>query len=336
MGQRYSQLGLEERIEIARLSGEGCSIRQIASALDRQPSTIGREVKRNSGVQVGYKPVYAQSLHQGRRWIGSRLDRSEVLRDLVLLGLKRGWSPEQVSGRLEQEQGRKVISPESIYRFIHAQIARHKDYSWRHLLPRGKSKRGLRGRKGGSSVLHMAGRVPISQRPPDVSDRANPGHWEADLMAFSRYDQHILLLHERHSRALIAQCLPSKHAAIVADTIARMLAPFPQLFRRSITFDNGTEFARHHDLHALNLDTYFCDAYSPWQKGGIENAIGRMRRALPRKTDLAALAPDAFIDRIASYNNTPRKCLDFQTPAEIISQLPLHFECDSTPPPARR
>ncbi len=97
-----------------------------------------------------------------------------------------------------------------------------------------------------------------------------------------------------------------------------ILAPLPPAWRQTVTFDNGTEFARHHELHALNVQTFFCDTYSPWQKGGIENAIGRMRRNLPRKTDLVKLPEPRFAEIVQAYNNTPRKCLDYQTPAELF------------------
>ena len=147
MGRGYKQLSLEDRCEIARLQAAGRSIRQIAAALDRPPSTISRELKRNCGRHVGYKPSYAQEQTRARRWSGSRLEREPDLRRAVLERLTRGWSPEQVAGRLARQAGRNVISYESIYRFIYAQIARTKDYRWRHYLPRGKSKRGLRGRR---------------------------------------------------------------------------------------------------------------------------------------------------------------------------------------------
>src|SRR6202011_4759270 len=330
MDRQYDQLSLEDRCTIATLRAEGRSIRQIAAALDRSPSTVSRELKRNSGRQVGYKPAYAQAQTRGRRWKGARLERDAGLRAQVLEGLGRGWSPEQVCGFLARQHGGPVISPESIYRFIHAQIARSKDYSWRHYLPRGKSKRGFRGRKGGSSALHIEARVPIALRPPDVEDRSIPGHWEADLMMFSRYGQAILTLHERSSRLLIAVRLHGKAARPVASIIARLLAPLPQNLRQTITFDNGTEFARHYELHPLNIETYFCDPYAPWQKGGVENAIGRMRRSIPRKTDLGAVTPGHLANCVLAYNSTPRKCLDWHTPAEVFAQQMLHFECEST------
>jgi IS30 family transposase len=330
MGQSYRQFSVEERCEIARLSSQGRSIRQIAAGLDRAPSSVARELKRNSGATVGYQPAYAQQQARARRWSGSRLDRDGALRDQVLGQLRAGWSPEQIAGR----SGRS-ISSETIYRFIYAQITRHNDFSWRYYLPRAKFKRGRRANKGGSPASHMAHRVPLSERPAEVDWRLVPGHWEADLMAFARYGQNLLMLHERMSRALIGTILPSKHAQPVAIAIGAALGELPEPLRRTVTFDNGTEFARHYDLNAIGIKTFFCDPHAPWQKGGIENAIGRMRRFLPRKTDLASINHQSLLNLIALYNNTPRKCLDWSTPAEAFSTHLLHFKRESTFPPSR-
>ena len=329
MGQKYGQFSIEERCEIARLSGSGHSIRQIAAALDRAPSSVSRELKRNSGAQVGYKPSYAQEQARARRWSGSRLDRDDGLRSQVLGQLAAGWSPEQISRRSGQ------IGTETIYRFIYAQIDRHNDLSWRHYLPRGKFKRGRRPGKGGSPAVHMSCRIGLAQRPIEAALRTLPGHWEADLMAFSRYGQNVLMLHERMSRVLVGARLASKHAGPVAQAIRAALEPLPPLLRQTVTFDNGTEFARHYELNQLGIATYFCDPHAPWQKGGIENAIGRMRRFLPRKTDIAKIDETLFTSLIAAYNNTPRRCLDWKTPAEAFSAHMLHFKRETTFPLSR-
>lgn len=325
MGRTYRHFGVEERIELARLCAEGHSIRQIAARLDRAPSSVARELKRNSGARSGYEPIHAQRQARARRWGGCKLDRDTALRTEVLGQLRIGWSPEQIAGR-----SAKAIGTETIYRFIYAQITRHNDYSWRHYLPRAKFKRGRRPRKGGSPALHMAQRVPLAERPAEADQRLLPGHWEADLMAFARYGQNLLMLHERMSRALIGTVIPSKQARPVAAAIGAALGALPAPLRRTVTFDNGTEFARHYELNAIGIRTFFCDPHAPWQKGGIENAIGRMRRFLPRKTDLARLDQASFLELLALYNNTPRKCLDWKTPAEAFSQHLLHFKREST------
>lgn len=331
MGTRYRQLCLEDRCTIARLQAEGRSIRQIATALDRAPSSIARELKRNTiGSKNGYKPAQASDQARARRWKGSKLDRQSSLRQAVLKALGQGLSPEQIAGRMALEHGSPLISHETIYRFIYAQIARHNDFSWRKYLPRAKAKRGWRGHKGGSPANLIHNRVSIACRPTEVDDRSTPGHWEADLMLFAKYGQAVLTLHDRTSRVLIGQRPPNKTATLIASSLKSLLGGLPHPLRQTITFDNGTEFAHHFQLHDLNLKTYFCDTYSPWQKGGVENAIGRMRRFLPRKTDLAQLCEKQFNTLIAIYNNTPRKCLDFKTPTEVFLAQLLHFECEST------
>jgi IS30 family transposase len=334
MGEGYEQLSLEERCAIARLREAGQSIRQIAAALDRPASTISRELRRNSGSRIGYRPGYAQEQTRARRWSGSRLERDEGLRADVLSRLAAGWSPEQVAGRLTRDAGQKVISYESIYRFIYAQIRRTNDGAWRLYLPRAKAKRGWRCKGGGSSLGLIRQRRPINERPGEADDRRTPGHWEADFMLFAAYGQNLLVAHERTSRLTLLVRTPNRKAELTAATLKRLLAPLPQPLRTTITFDNGTEFAQHYRLHQqLSVETFFCDTHSPWQKGGVENAIGRLRRSLPRKTDLDDLTGDQLSAVASAYNHTPRKCLDFQTPAEAISTHLLHFECESTSRP---
>ena len=335
MGKSYGHFSLKERCTISRLSQTGKAIRQIAAIMDRAPSTITRELVRNSGTLVGYQPAYAEQQANSRRWKGSRLLRDADLQAVVLNRLGQGWSPAQVSGRMKKENKCQVISYESIYRFIDAQIRRTKDYSWRHYLPRGKSKRGWRGRKGGSPVDHIEGRVSIERRPAYINKRRQSGHWEGDLMLFAKYGQAVLVTHERHSRLLWVSRQPSKAAEPVASKLAELFSALPTSLRRTITFDNGTEFAYHHRLHSLSMRTFFCDTHSPWQKGGIENAIGRMRRGLPRKTDLATLSDQRLLSLVRCYNHTPRKCLNYKTPAEVFSLDLLHFKCESTYPFSR-
>jgi IS30 family transposase len=325
----YRQLSIEERCEIARLHEGGQSIRQIAAALDRQASTVSRELKRNKGSKIGYSPTYAQQQAAARRWSGSRLERDEALREDVLDRMAAGWSPEQVSGRLALDAGHPVISHETIYRFVHAQMRRTNDVDWRRYLLRGRLKRGWRHKRPGA--VRILGRRSIHDRPAEAADRTASGHWEADAMLFSTPGQAVLVAHERTSRIAFVVRPPNLKAEPTANALAAILKPMPPGMRRTITFDNGTEFARHYRLtQQLGIDTYFCDTRSPWQKGGVENAIGRLRRSLPRKTNLDSLSNQTIDKLVARYNNTPRKCLGFQTPAEAFLQ-PLHFKCESTP-----
>jgi IS30 family transposase len=336
MAHHYVHLALEDRCSIARLHEGGQSIRQIAAALDRSPSTISRELMRNRGAQVGYKPAYAQEQTRARRWTGSRLERDDALRSLVLGYLVSGWSPEQIAGRLRQQKAPTTISHESIYRFIYAQIRRTQDFTWRHYLPRAKFKRGYRGRKGGSPVQHIKHRISIEKRPLYINARRQSGHWEADYLLFSRYGQSLLVAQERASRFVLLAKPTSRKAEPTAAQLHKWLALLPPQLRRSLTHDNGTEFALHHKLReALNIKTYFCHPHSPWEKGGIENANGRVRRFLPRKADLRQCSPQQINAIAQCYNHTPRKCLAFKTPAEILSKQLLHFKCESTSSPSR-
>jgi IS30 family transposase len=343
MAKRYGQLTLEERIKLDLMRKEGKSNRAIAAALGRDPSTIGRELRRNSRATkqypASYEPKRAEErAERRRRWDARfKLSRDLDLRAHVRGRLEAGFSPEEIAGELRVRHGKCIVSHESIYRFIYYRTAQ-KDY-WHRLLPRRKSRRGRLGRRGGRSPMdHIQDRVSIHERPPEVDKRSTPGHWEGDLMLFSRYGQAVLITHERASRLLLASRQPSKAAQPVAERLLLQFEALPREMRRTLTVDNGTEFAQHHRLNReLGMATYFCDPHSPWQKGGIENAIGRMRRRLPRKTDLATVSACTLNMLVAAYNHTPRKCLGFQTPAQVFcEQLKvLHFnrEFTSRPPP---
>jgi transposase, IS30 family len=326
MDNTYKQVSLSERVEIYRMKKEGRTARAIARALGRAPSTITRELRRNSrstkSWSDGYDPVRADALRARRRAWDARfkLARDGALREHVHERLKAGWSPEEIAGDLRRAHGRCIISHEAIYRFIYHRSAQ-KDYHWHRLLPMRKSRRGRLGMHGGSPVEHIRERISIHERPQEVDSRTSPGHWEGDLMLFARYGQAILITHERKSRLLLGRRQPSKAAAPVASELKRQFRSLPAALRRTLTIDNGTEFAYHYQLRdELGIDTYFCDPHAPWQKGGIENAIGRLRRRLPRKADLATLAQLELVALVESYNTTPRKCLAFRTPHEIFSK----------------
>lgn len=154
-------------------------------------------------------------------------------------------------------------------------------------------------------------------------------------MMFRRYGQMVLALHERHTRLLLAVRSSGKDAWPISQTMKEILSPLPKAWRQSVTFDNGTEFACHYELHDLDIETYFCDTYAPWQKGGIENALGRLRRFLPRKTDLDDLTDQQLAAVLQLYNNTPRKCLDYRSPAEVFWEKVLHFKREFTPLPSQ-
>lgn len=334
MGAQYDQLTASERAVIGRLHASGRSRREIARTLARSASTISREIRRNSRPTKrwtgGYEAGRAQALSERRHNRGRthKLARQPDLRDLVRDRLAMGWSPEQIAGRLALEHGATVISHESIYRYVYFRSAQ-KDY-WHRLLPRAKHRRGRLGQRSGSPVDRIKARVPICERPPEAGNRRQAGHWEADLMLFRRYGQAVLVAHERTSRFTLITRQPNKAAKPVLDSLTNIFKRLPRALRRSITFDNGTEFALHHRLGAeLGMQTFFCDPHAPWQKGGIENAIARLRRSLPRKADLATIPQNSLDNLAKAYNHTPRRCLDFLTPAEVFQRSLNHVALET-------
>ena len=326
MGQSYSQLDLKERGQIEVLLSEGYSLRAIAACLQRSPPTISREVWRNGQRRAKRKGVYVSEradLHaRSRRRLDHRfkLARQPARLKHVVDRLAMGWSPQQISGRLALERGSPVISHESIYRYVYYRSAQ-KD--WLHrLLPCRKFRRG-RIRRGGVSALDkIRDRVSIHERCDAATGRHDPGHWEADLMMFGRHGQALLVMHERTSRFTFLKVMKGKHAAPVATALARMMSPLPDKIRQSVAFDNGPEFFLHHKLkEKFGMQGYFCDPRAPWQKGGVESLIGRLRRHLPRKTNILTV-PEARIRRLQKQiNTTPRRCLDYKTPDEVFSSL---------------
>lgn len=329
MGKKYSQINLEERELLSSLHQSGKTIREISAIMDRSPSTISRELRRNASPKNEYQAYYAHQVSQSKRWTGTKLDRDQDLRNKVLSALRRGLSPEQVAGRYKLEKGHNIISHETIYRFIYSQIARHKDYTWRHYLPQARSKRRLRykGKYRGKGIKNW---VSIHERGPEAETRSNIKHWESDLMHFRKQSAVLHISTERSSLFMLASRQESKKSRPLIRALVRKMKDIPKSKRASITFDNGTEFSEHEQLHSLDMKTYFCDIRAPWQKGGVENSIGRLRRYLPRKTNLKEISCYQLNKIIENYNQTPRKCLGYLTPSEVFNSEVLHFKREST------
>jgi transposase, IS30 family len=337
MGQNYEQLSQDERVSIYHWHANGKSARWIGEALGRHHSSISRELHRNSKQTKqwtgGYEPVRAHGLaERRRRWdCRFKLARQPRLRRLVRDKLAMGWSPEAIAGRLALSQSSMRISHEAIYRYIYFRSAQ-KDY-WHRLLPLRKHRRGWLGRRGGSAVDHIKHRVSIAKRPRHIENRKQPGHWEADVMTFARKNQNLLVAEERSSRFIFMARTATRKAPVILAKLRSWLAPLPETLRRSLTQDNGPEFALHYRLaERPGLKTYFCDPHSPWQKGGIENMNGRLRRTLPRATNLDTAHPATLAAIARRHNNIPRKCLGFKTAKEVFDELlqPSHFKREST------
>jgi IS30 family transposase len=318
-------LSLTEREEISRWLSMRRSLRSIARHLGRSASTISREVQRNGGTDR-YRA--AQSDHsawdRARRPKLCKLACRPFLRRTVSRLLQRQWSPEQIAGWLKRThpaEPEKQVSHETIYRslFIQARGVLKKE-----LLEHLRAKRTVRRSRHASMKRTGLGQiknaVSISERPPSVEDRAVPGHWEGDLIGGSR-NSYIATLVERHSRYVMLIKVANKNTESVVSALIKQSRRLPGELYRSLTWDRGKELADHQRLAlATDVDIYFCDPRSPWQRGSNENTNRLLRQYLPRGTDLS-LHSQAKLSAIArQLNERPRKTLLYQTPAEKFAE----------------
>ena len=317
MGRHYEHLSLSERCRLMGMLEQGLPKTEIARRLGRHRSTIHRELKNNTTAD-GYRPDGASRLAWARKLRGSRIERSTRLRDQIEAGLAMGWSPEQIVGRMELEGMDHKTSVESIYRHVYSPEGRRTGLP--RQLAQCKVTRGRR-RQNGRRAPSIPNRVSVHERPAKAQLRAEFGHWEGDLVHFSRQRDILLTLQERVTRLTLARRLLSKDAKLTASAIVAELGALPTKARRTITHDNGGEFAAHESVTAkTGMQAYFCDPHSPWQRGGIENANGLIRRDLPRKTSLSAYTDDDIDAVIWNLNSTPRKCLGYKTPIEAFAK----------------
>jgi IS30 family transposase len=318
-------LRLAEREEISRGLAAGRSIRQIACDLGRAPSTVSREVRRNGGNQ-GYRANRAEQRAWDRalRPKACRLARQAPLRWRVAQKLAQQWSPEQIAGWLRQQYSTDPdmqLSHETIYRslFIQARGVLKKE-----LMAHLRTKRQLRQAKGGVTKCglgQIVDTVSIRERPAEAEDRAVPGHWEGDLLCGSNHS-HIVTLVERSSRFAMLLKVPSRETATVVGALTKHIGKLPTELRRSLTWDRGKEMAAHKAFTvATDVQVYFCDPRSPWQRGSNENTNGLLRQYFPKGTDLSTFS-QAHLNKIALHlNQRPRKTLGFETPADRLNAV---------------
>jgi IS30 family transposase len=315
-------LGFNEREEISRGIAAGNTFRGIARGLKRAVSTVSREVARHGG-RGCYRATQADraAWESARRPKSCLLARHRALQRIVADKLKQDWSPQQIAGWLrEQYPGipEMWVSHETIYRslFVQARGALKKE-----LIGHLRSKRLFRrshhatdGRRG----ERIADAVSISQRPAEVEDRAVPGHWEGDLVEGAR-GTFIATLVERRSRFVILIKLSEKRTDVVVDALIKAVRKLPAALRKSLTWDRGSELTEHARFTiATDVKVYFCDPYSPWQRGSNENTNGLLRQYYPKGMDLSAVS-QAQLDVVARKLNTrPRETLDWKTPAYIL------------------
>jgi IS30 family transposase len=312
-----------EREEITRGVCRGDSIRKIAQALKRAPSTVSRELKRNYG-RARYRAVSAErkAFEAARRPKLCKLGANARLRRLVTAKLELHWSPQQIAEWLRRKFGSAsmTVSHETIYRtlFVQARNVFKKELC-AHLRT-GRSRRRPR-RESTNDTASIVDGISIANRPAEVEDRAVPGHWEGDLL-FGTVNSYIATLVERQTRFCILVKIPSKDAKVVANAIAAQMMRLPTHLRKSLTWDRGSEMAGHKQFSIdTNIDVFFCDPRSPWQRGSNENTNGLLRQYFPTGQDVSHYS-QAQLDRVAyQLNGRPRKTLDYKNPAEKLNEL---------------
>jgi len=321
--------GLErQRIEMYLKGRWG--VRQIARSLKRNHGVISREIERNSKPNGEYSSVYAQICADKRRVrrgnVKRKLDKNDVLKDYVVNELKQGFAPDVIAGRLKlisspALQG-ETISHEAIYQWLYE--GEGNEYGYWQNLPNRRRKRKKHGSRNRYKGNMIKDRVSIHERGEGIDDRIELGHWETDSVIYNGSGGEILSVQtERKARFLQMHRLPSKSAKDTLDALQETISSVPQDLIKTITFDNGSEGARHYILKQdYNIDTYFCDTYSSWQKGTVENMNGLIRRHLPRGTDLRRITDHQIYEIQTKLNNTPRKILNYRTPTEVMFNLP--------------
>ena len=314
-------LTLSEREEISRGIAAHRSARSMARSLGHSPSTVSREISRNGGYD-GYRAAQAdeQAWARSRRPKRCKLADSPQLRQAVARKLRLNWSPEQIAGWLKRahpEDESCRVSHETIYRSLFVQA---RGVLKKELLGHLRSKRTIRRSKqaglNGDRRGQIQDIVSIRQRPAAVEDRAVPGHWEGDLLSGSK-NSYIATLVERHTRYVMLAKVTNKDTQTVVSALIKQAKKLPNELYKSLTWDRGKELADHRRFTlATNIDVYFCDPQSPWQRGSNENTNGLLRQYFPKGTDLSVYSQAQLNKAARQLNERPRQTLQYETPAE--------------------
>ena len=330
--RRRSRLALSllEREEISRGIVAERSIRSMASLLGRSPSTVSREIRRNGGYDR-----YRAALADKRAWDGARrpkrckLATHPPLCRAVARKLQLNWSPEQIAGWLKRAHpGDRScqVSHETIYRslFVQARGVLKKELL-QFLRSKRTIRRSIRATQKGGAHGQITDMISIRERPASVEDRAVPGHWEGDLLAGPK-NSHIATLVERHTRYVMLVKVANKDTRTVVSALIKQAKKLPTELYKSLTWDRGKELAAHKQFTlATDIDVYFCDPRSPWQRGSNENTNGLLRQYFPKGTDLSVYS-QAELNKVArQLNERPRKTLEFETPAEKFDAVSRYW-----------
>ena len=318
-------LRLIEREEISRGLVAGRSLRAIAAQLGRAPSTISREVDRNGGADRYRAALSDQSAwDRALRPKRCKLACHPSLRQTVSRKLRRKWSPEQIAGWLKRsfpDEDQHRVSHETIYKSLYIQT---RGVLKKELLEHLRAKRTIRRSRHASlkrdGLGQITNAISISERPASIEDRAVPGHWEGDLLAGSR-NSYVATLVERQSRYVMLVKVANKDTDSVVSALIKQARKLPRDLYQSLTWDRGKELADHQRFTlATNVDVYFCDPSSPWQRGTNENTNRLLRQYLPKGIDLSVFSQATLSAIARQLNERPRKTLHFQTPAEMFAQ----------------
>jgi IS30 family transposase len=313
----YQHLQNYERDEIALMLAQGYNQSNIAARIGRHPSTISREIERN-GTQISktrYRANRAQLRADERKKQSHRKVRlkNNMIRKYVIKKLMSDYTPEQIAGRIEIDNPGLSTNHESIYLFIYNERPDLTEY-----LVRGKRKRQKRSIKSGKRIHKIPNRTMIGERPNIINKRLEYGHWEADTVISRQSKTALVVVRERKLHLMFIRKIPRKNAAYMRKMVIEILKRIPKKFCRSITFDNGLENAEHEVIaKKLGVKIYFCNPYHSWEKGGIENGIGLVRRYYPKKTDFSLISNRDIYLIEKKLNNRPRKTLGFLSPMEV-------------------
>jgi len=312
--QKYKQLNLIKRYQILALLKEGMNYTQIANNIGVSKSTISRELKRNN-TNSTYQPDEAErEAFKRHRYKNKYIKLTKPIEKYIRKYLKIKWTPEQISNRLKKDK-QLSLSHETIYQYIYTNKS-NGGRLYLHLARKMKkyNKRDAQYNSRGQ----IPNRVPISKRPKIVDKKLRIGDWEVDLIIGKYHQGAIVTIVDRTSKFTLMRLLPTKEAKGVTQAMIELLRPVKNVIH-TITSDNGKEFALHQEVSSsLDIDFYFCDPYSSWQRGLNENTNGLIRRYLPKKTDFTTVSDKEIIQIQNDLNNRPRKALGYDTPAEVF------------------
>ncbi len=322
MPKKYKHLSLEEREHLAQLHWEGKSLGEIAKALGRNKSTISRELTRNKApVHNRYTPCRAHARSCERKTSANTHERlkNNLIRQYVRERLALGWSPEQISGRLQMDHPGQYINHEAIYQFIYHRQNPDRLEMINHLR-RAHRKRKCKGIGRKQRKTKIPNRISIDLRPKSVESRNHYGHWEGDSLISRKSKAALNTLTERKSRLVLITKLDRKGAAETNKAVINRLKKLPADGRRTLTLDNGTENASHEQLTAkLGIKCYFAHPYASWERGTNENINGLIRWYLPKGTDFSKIDKEQIAQIEFLLNSRPRKCLGYKTPLEVAA-----------------